>query len=82
MTRKALIEEFRAERPELGPDAMPAIVEEPSGPVPDYRDALVGCRCCDRPLASNEYDADFDYEGPETGYTFCGRDTCRDCDHA
>lgn len=73
--------QYAAERSDLPhPLEPPAIVDEPYGPVPDYRDALVECSDCGAPLTAREYDADFDYEGPETGYVFCGNDTCRQCE--
>lgn len=81
MIAAQLLDQFAAARPDLPhPLEAPAIVDEPFGPVPDYREAIPECRDCGVPLTAREYDEDFDHDGER--YVFCGSDTCRCCEAA
>lgn len=74
MTAAQLLERFRAERPDLGPDAKPAIMDNPYG-----SDGLWTCSC-GNPLSEDELQPDWSYEGPEDG-GWCGSNgTCAPCE--
>lgn len=74
MNAVQMLEKFRADRPDLGPDAKPAVHDNPYGP-----DEPITCSCGNW-LSEDECQPDWSYEGPEDG-GWCGSNgQCVVCD--